>query len=242
MLRVLALILLVGWFHGQNVMAETTNEITLATAAWEPYISETEPGHGKFSEIVTAVFKEMGIKIEYIFAPWKRVETMVKNGEVFAGLPYSYTEERHQIFDYSVPVMNSSNVFFYNKKNYPNGIDYSKIEELSLYRISGVTGYWYEILFAQAKLNIDYVKSDEQSITKLYFNRVDLAATDELVGWALIKKLYPNEVSQFAVVTKPFKTTSLHLLISRKYPKAAELTEKFNAAFKNLAAKGVLPL
>lgn len=236
------LVLIAGLLCHQNLSHAVGQKIVLASAEWEPYISETRAGHGKFAEIVTAVFKEMGMTVEFVFAPWKRVEMLVKNGDVFAGIPYSYTQERHKSFDYSVPIMNSANVFFYRKKAYPKEIGYSRLEELARYRISGVTGYWYEGLFAKAGLNVEYVTSDEQSMVKLYFNRVDLAATDELVGWALLEKLYPREVSQFAVVAKPFETTKLHLLVSRKYPNAAEITQKFNATFESMKAKKALPI
>lgn len=226
---------------GYQSLTQATEKILLASAEWEPYISETRAGHGKFSEIVTAVFKEMGMTTEFIFAPWKRVEALVKNGEAFAGIPYSYTEERSKTADYSLPIMNSSYVFFYNKKAYPNGISYSKLEDLAHYRINGVTGYWYESMFAKAKLNMEYVTTDEQGIVKLYFNRVDLAATDSLVGWALIKKLYPHEVSQFAMIEKPFATQNLHLMISKKYPNAKTITQKFNATFERMKAQKTLP-
>lgn len=240
MQRLLMFVLVNLICYSSLAQADTT-KISLATADWEPYISETKAGHGRFAEIVSAVFKDMDMEVDYVFAPWKRVETLVKNGEVFAGIPYSYTQERHQVFDYSVPVMNSPNVFFYNKKVYPHGISYAKLEDLARYKISGVTGYWYESLFAKAKLNVEYVTSDEQGITKLYFNRVDLAATDELVGRALINKLYPQAATQFGVVAKPFSITQLHLLVSRKYPDAVKITQKFNQTFETLRKKGALP-
>jgi polar amino acid transport system substrate-binding protein len=220
-----------------SVVSAKTEKIMIATDDWEPYISKKRAGYGEFSERVTAVFKKMGMTTEFIFAPWKRVEALVEKGEVYAGIPYSYTEERHKTFDYSVTIMNSPNVFFYKIKNYPKGIHYSKLEELAHYRISGVTGYWYETLFAQAKLNVEYVTTDEQSINKLYFNRVDLVATDERVGWALIAKLYPHEVSQFAVTGKPFLTTDLRLLVSKKYPNAAQITQQFNTFYQSMYKK-----
>ncbi len=216
-------------------------KIVLATANWEPYISESEPEHGKFSQIVTAVFKEMGLETAYIFAPWKRVEAIVESGAAFAGIPYSFTQERYKTFNYSAPIMNSWYVFFYNKKAYPQGISYSKLEELARYRISGVTGYWYDELFAKAKLNVEYVTTDEQGISKLYANRVDLAATDDLVGWLLIKKLYPKESAQFGVVKQPFGSQYLHLMVSKKYPHAVELTQKFNAILKKQREQGTVP-
>jgi polar amino acid transport system substrate-binding protein len=242
MLQILKLLWFLSLVCYQSYSYAEGKKITLVTAEWEPYISETKPGHGKFSEIVTAVFKEMGIQTEFVFAPWKRAETIVKNGGAFAAIPYSYTEERHKNFDYSVPIMNSPNVFFYKKKAYPNGISYTRLEDLARYRISGVTGYWYEDLFKQAKLPVEYVTTDEQSITKLYFNRVDLVACDSLVGWSLIKKLYPREFSEFAELAKPFSITQLHLLVSRTYPNSVALTQQFNVTFKRLRDKNVLPL
>ncbi len=222
-------------------VAAQNAQIVLATADWEPYISEAQPQQGQFSRLVATVFKAMGYETAYIFAPWKRVEAIVDKGEAFAGIPYSYTEQRHKTFDYSAPIMRSSYVFFYNKQAYPQGINYHTLQELTRYHISGVTGYWYEELFANAGLQVEYVTSDAQSITKLFAKRVDLAATDDLVGWALIKKLYPQQVAQFAVVKKPFGTQNLHLMVSRKYPHAQELTQKFNATLKKQRATGVLP-
>jgi polar amino acid transport system substrate-binding protein len=223
-------------FYAFQANAET-KKVVLATGDWEPYVSEAHPGRGTFAEIVTAVFREMGFEAVYVFAPWKRVEAIVKSGEAYAGIPYAYTEERHKTFDYSVPIMKASYEFFYNKKAYPNGISYSKLEDLGRYRIGGVIGYWYEGLFKQAALPIEYVTTDEQNITKLYFRRVDLAACDTLACWSLIKKLYPREFSDFAVVEKPFAVQQLHLMVSRNYPNAKEITQKFNATLKVMQEK-----
>ena len=75
---------------------------------------------------------------------------------------------------------------------------------------------------------------------KLYLGRVDLAASEELVGWALIKKLYPQEVDQFATVDKPLNEDPLRLLVSRTYPSSAELIQKFNAALKVINENGIM--
>jgi len=233
------LFLLGGFLYSIHGYAD--KKIVLATANWEPYISESSATQGQFSEIVTSIFKEMQLETTLIFAPWKRVESIVAEGEAFAAIPYAYTKERHKKFDYSDPIMNSSYVFIYNKKVYPKGIDYTQLEELGNYRISGVTGYWYEQLFMSAKLKVEYVTSDEQNIVKLYANRVDLVATNDLVGWFLIKKRYPKEVAQFGVLKKPFGSQYLHLMVSKKYPHALELTQRFNAILKKRRELGSVP-
>jgi len=44
-------------------------EVVLATGEWPPYTSEHMKGYGIFTEIVAAVFSEMGVKPVYHFNP-----------------------------------------------------------------------------------------------------------------------------------------------------------------------------
>jgi polar amino acid transport system substrate-binding protein len=197
-------------------------------------------GQGAFTEIVSAVFKEMGQPVKYQFYPWKRAESEAKAGNIFAAFPYIITAERQKDYLFSDPVLISTGKFFYMPERHPDGIAYTKLDDLLPYQIGGVLGYWYESPFKEARLKVDYATSDEQNIQKLYLGRVDLAATDELVGWQLIKHLYPNEVDKFATVQKPLNEDSLRLLISRTYPNSAELTQHFNAALKVIRDQGVI--
>lgn len=215
-------------------------EISLATGEWAPYTSEKMEGQGAFTEIVSAVFKEMGQPVKYLFYPWKRAEAETKSGNVFAAFPYITTDERQKDYDFSDPVMISTGKFFYMPKHQKTEISFTKLEDLQAYNVGGVLGYWYEDPFKQAGLKVDYVSSDEQNIQKLYLGRVDLAAGEELVGWALIKQLYPNEMGQFATLQKSINEDPLRLMISRKYPGASALTLKFNIALKAIADKGII--
>lgn len=215
-------------------------EVILATGEWEPYTAEKLEGQGAFTEIVSAVFKEMGQPVKYQFYPWKRAESEALAGNVFAVFPYIVTDERKKDFDFSDPVLVSTGKFFYMPERQNGEITYDKFEDLQAYNVGGVLGYWYENPFKEAGLKTDYTSSDEQNIQKLYLGRVDLAAGEELVGWALIKKLYPQEMDKFATVKKPLNEDPLRLMISRNYPNSAELIQRFNAALKVIAEKGII--
>lgn len=214
--------------------------VILATGDWAPYTSETMENYGAFTEIVSAVFKEMGTPVKYVFYPWNRAEEEVKAGRAFAAFPYIQTEERLKEYDFSDPVFVSTGKLFYMPKKQQSEITYDKLQDLLSFRVGGVLGYWYEAPFKEAGLQTEYVSSDELNIQKLYLGRVDLAASEELVGWALIKKLYPQEVDQFATVDKPLNEDPLRLLVSRKYPASAELIQKFNAALKTINENGIM--
>jgi polar amino acid transport system substrate-binding protein len=224
----------------QPAAATADQTVILATGDWAPYTSETMENYGAFTEIVSAVFKEMGVPVKYVFYPWKRAEDEVKAGNVFAAFPYIETEDRLKEYDFSDPVFVSTGKFFYMPKKQKSEIAYDNLEDLQSYHVGGVLGYWYETPFKEAGLQTEYVSSDEMNIQKLYLGRVDLAASEELVGWALIKKLYPQEMDQFATVAKPLNEDPLRLLVSRKYPAAAELVKKFNAALKIINDNGIM--
>ena len=223
-----------------SASAEVETAVILATGEWQPYTSETMENYGAFTEIVSAVFKEMGVPVKYVFYPWKRAEEEVKNGKAFAAFPYIETTERLEEYDFSEAVFISTGRLFYMPERQKNPIAYEKLTDLQAYRIGGVLGYWYEKPFAEAELKTDYVSSDETNIQKLYLGRVDLAASEELVGWALIQKLYPQEANRFAVAEKSLNEDPLRLLVSRSYPDSAALLQKFNAALKAVEAKGII--
>ena len=214
-------------------------KITLATGEWAPYTSESSEGNGVFTEILSAVFEEMGVQPVYQFMPWKRAEWMVETGEVFAAFPYVVTEERQNVFDFSERVAFSTGRFFYCTQRFSEEIPYSTLADLRGYTIGGVRGYWYESLFKEAQLDTLFVNSEKQIIMMLQMNRVDFAPMDELVGWQLIRQLYPQDVELYRTLEKPLNQSSLHLLISRKYPGASALTRQFNAALERIRQKGV---
>lgn len=214
--------------------------IILCTGEWAPYTSKTMNGNGAFTEIVSAVFKKMGAQPIYQFYPWKRGEKITREGEAFAVFPYKITSERKKFFYFSKQVMSSTGRFFYLKNNFPKGINYTKFEDLSPYKIGGILGYWYEKPFKKANLRVYYTATDEESIKRLYNNRIQIVASEELVGWALIKRLYPREISKFDTMEKPMNQDQLHLMVSKKYPNAKKLLKGFNMALEKIRTQGIV--
>jgi polar amino acid transport system substrate-binding protein len=242
MRRLLAFFFLGSLLCYQGDLLADKPQIALGTGEFEPFAGQNILNNGALVELVSAVFKEIGMEPQYTFYPWKRAEQLAEEGKVFAIFPYVQTEERQKDFEFSDPIMwnSEATVLFYLKKNFPQGITYKSYEDLAAYKLGGVLGYWYEQPLQKAKLNVYYVKNDEASIQKLYLNRIQFAISDELVGWALIKRLYPQEIDQFAVVDQPLRQGHLRLMISRKYPHAIALTKQFNMGLESLRTKGIV--
>ena len=60
----------------------------------------------------------------------------------------------------------------------------------------------------------------------------------EVVGWQLIRKHFPNEVENFAVLEKPLKTKPNYLLASKQFQNSEMILKRFNLALKKTKENG----
>lgn len=214
-------------------------KVILVTSEWIPYTSETMKGGGMVTEIVSAAFKESGLDIEYQFVPWLRAEEYVREGRAYAVFPYVKTDIRKETYDFSGALVGSAQTFFYLKQNIDTDLTWERYEDLKNYKIGGTFGFWYVPALEAAGLDVDTANSDEMGIQKLYRRRFDLFAVDELHGWAIVKKLYPNQVDLFGSTNQALKADDYRLMVSRTYPDAVSITKQFNAGLQRIKRNGV---
>ncbi len=243
-MKIIVMVLCIGMTGMGATLTCAQEELPLATGEWPPYTSENLEGYGFFTELMTAIVHKMGMKPTYHFYPWKRAEEVTRHGKVFGAFPYAVTKERKQHFDFSDLIMKNRTLFFYHKKHLKKKIEINTLEDLKPYRTGGVLGYNYVPVFAEAGLNVDYVVADEQNVKKLYLNRIDIAVLDTILGWHLIQKLYPNESDVFGTsettlgAMVPSLQDGSYLMISRSYPNAEQLRDRFNQALQRIKESG----
>lgn len=217
---------------------EDGNTIVLTTGEWAPYTGESLDNKGFFTEITTAVFKEMGKTPKYVFYPWERAEKAVGDGESWGAFPYTPNEERSKTYAFSNNVVHATTYFFYYKPHM-QPITWEKLEDFQPYTLGTVTGYYQEKLFADAKLKTDSSADEASGLKKLQAERIDLFPMTDLVGWALIKELFPDEIDNFGVLEKPMDQTELTIMVSKSDPDALKLLDEFNAALQKIKDNGV---
>lgn len=217
-------------------------EVPFATGEYEPFTSKQLPNYGLFTELVSAVCKEAGLKPVYQFYPWARVDKMVLEGKVFGGFPYARTEEREKIYDFSDPLYQVTMAIFYydnNPKLSGKSIRYDRIEDLKDYHFGGLRAIFYEKDLLKAGIDFRPQENVEQSFLMMKIGRIDFVIDEISVGYANIKKKMPDDLAHFKTLDKPYGEPKVSgLIVSRNYPDSAEILKRFNNGIKALKASG----
>ena len=213
-------------------------KLVLVTGEWAPYTSASLEKKGMCSEIVMAVLKEMKKEGEIEFLPWKRCEYNVNKEKAWAAFPYAITEERKKKYVFSDPIGQATIRFFFYKNNLKM-IDWNKLEDLKPYKVGGVLGYSYEAAFKKAGLKTDLVRNSLMNFKKLKVGRIDLFPDDELAASTIIKKEFPEDISNFGKLKKPLESKGIHLIIPKNNEESIAIMNEFNTALKTIKTNGV---
>ena len=203
--------------------------ITLANGEWPPYTSESLPDYGSVSRLVTAAFAHEGIKVNYVFFPWKRALEESRAGKLDGTLIWARTDDREADFLYSDAVLTTNYVLFFRKDK---PVHWNRLEDLRGLTIGGILGSTptgeYAALAQQGVFKREVAATDALNLRKLAAGHLDAAGIEMEVG----RYLLANEVSDIAdsisYDPKPIVVVPDYLLISKKTADADELMRRFN--------------
>jgi polar amino acid transport system substrate-binding protein len=213
----------------------------IALGEFPPYVSEYYPAYGFVGKLVTRALALEGHSVEIQFYPWKRSYFLAQNGAVDATLPWAQTNERMQVFDYSMPILNGNIVLFFNKNKRK---DWIQLDDLSTLTFGTITGYT-----VSKKLNSLIEKNaiettetpNEISLFKtLGAGRTDVAAQDKNLGLAIIQSLEQSgfDVSQIEMDERVIDSVPSYLIAGKSNPKSLFLIEAFNRGLTKMIESG----
>lgn len=218
------------------------DNFTITTDDYAPYtiVDGTNVG-GIVTDIVAAALTAEGHTVGFVAAPWARAMSMAESGEATGTMPWFRTPEREEKFLYSETVINARNLIFFRKGGkLKKDLAWESYADLSPYRMGGVIGYWYVEGFRKAGIEPQLVKRDEQNVRKLEAERIDAFITDELVGRALIKKIFPGKEAEFDTVDKPDSAAALHVIARKGNAAGEKMVASLNAGLLKLKESGEL--
>ncbi|USD43643.1 transporter substrate-binding domain-containing protein [Vibrio sp. SCSIO 43135] len=219
------------------VGVSSANTVKLANGEWAPYQSKSLKNGGFISQLVQEAFEAEGYQVEYTYMPWKRGFEESKAGKLDGSLIWSKNPEREQFFHYSDPVITLSTSLF-QRKDKP--VTWRAREDLSAFKVGGVTGYAYGIedLEKDGTIKIQRISSAENNYKKLAAGRLDIVLEDTDVGLETINKL--NLTGKLEPNDKTLTARNYFVIISKKSPRAQELVDAFNRGLMKLKEQGKL--
>ncbi|BBE32083.1 ABC transporter substrate-binding protein [Tepiditoga spiralis] len=212
----------------------------MTNGEWAPYLSEKLKYYGFFSRVVTDSFKNVGIKVEYGFFPWKRSYVLAENGSWDGSLGWSRNEEREKSFYYSDPVIELKDFLFYKKDK---KIKFESYEDLRGKTIGIVIGYYYGKEFEKAQkagiFKVDQSTSDEINLKKLLAGRIDCTILTYDIAMDILKnKFKKEEIEQITNTKKPTKVSPYYLILNKKDKNNENIIKLFNKGLKQLKESG----
>lgn len=218
--------------------------VTLASGEWAPFFSKNLKYYGVVSRIVSDAFAQVGVKVKYVFRPWKRALQEAAMGKWKGTVGWLKTEDRLKQFYFSEPIMRPTPIFFQRKDN---RIKWETMSDLKGVKIGATTGYFYGNQFAQAEAEkeISVIRSVEPvlNLKMLIGRRIDLAAVEREVGLNLLKTRFTREESaQIEPQEKIFHSEDAYLLLTKKWEHSRQLIETFNRGLNELAINGKIIL
>ena len=212
--------------------------VVLVTNEYPPYVDTSSLAPGIIAEIVAAAFLEAGVEARIEFRPWRRCAMLVEDGLVFGAFPYAATDKRKAYAMFSDSVWECRNVFFFLKEKM-RGHDFTTLEAIRGLVIAGTSGNYYEDIFREVGLNVDYAPGEASGVWKIRERRAELFAEDEAMGWTLINRIFPDERCLFGSTPTAWNVNQVRIMASKRYPGAAELLGRFNAGLRTLHANGI---
>lgn len=222
--------------------AQAQEPLRIGTGDWVPYVDQGRTDGGALARLVSTIFAAAGYQVEFIYYPWDRNLLMLQHGELDAVMPYACTAARQRISSCSEPVVKGEVVFFYRKDK---PFDWQAIADLQPYRIATTLGYSYGPQFDEAlragQLQVLQSNKEDTGFRLLTLGRTDLHPQDRAVGYAMLRRLFSDQV-RATITHHPhyLNTEPLHLLFRKDDARASQLRELFNAGLRRYAENGEL--
>jgi ABC-type amino acid transport substrate-binding protein len=202
-------------------------QIELATIDYPPLLGDGSR-QDLMNEVSDAVFNLLNIEVSYKVYPMARIARSVASNTIDGALGSSDWFYQHDLQHaiYFITFHDLQMNLFYLRQRFPQGLKFSRLEDLSDYSIGYLRGGSLLPLFARAKLQPDLVRNLSQNVQKVYAGRNDMFAAVDIGGWATIRQLYPSEVTKFAISQQGILTISSNLILSQRNADLVPLVEQ----------------
>lgn len=240
-----AIVIVAVLVSGLSGLAARAGEaLPIVTVEFPPF-GYTDPSgkiRGASTEIVEEVVRRMGFEPKVESVPTKRAFLLASEGTYAAFFTITKSKPRLEKLIYTDPVADIADVFFKRKTD---PITWASLADLSDKIVGATDGYNYAPVFLTAMrdgtLKTDMIASNSpelQHLRKLALGRIDLMICERSVCNHLLRTHDPKFSGLDHIDRNIGPVRTFHVGFSKKWPGAADLVKRFNAALAAMWAEG----
>ncbi|MBE7636218.1 transporter substrate-binding domain-containing protein [Sneathiella sp. P13V-1] len=232
--------ILLGVFLFSSPAVKASDVSSTAYKDYPPFTTDRLPNGGFAIALAKESLKREGLNLKHSWKTWVRGLSEVENSKTDITLPYFYTEEREQIFEYSKPFY-SIPTRVYGLKGTVGVV--SSVDDLVGKSICNPRGYAnpknLQMLFDEGKATHRDPKNMELCLRLVQAKKVDyFISSPEVTKDTIVKMNIPLDV--FEEAGFDVHVNRLHVIISKSNPKAQKIIAAFNAGLDQMASDGSL--
>ena len=203
---------------------------------------------GIFNDILTEVFKRLGIPLKKAVYPWKRAQMMVKNGEA-DGMVTVYTKERAAYTVATEPIWKIGETLFFRRDN-PRACEILKVnsfEDMRSFTLVDIQGAgWTEEQYRIHGIkNVIWVPDADSALNAIAAGRADIFIMFDLNAYKLLaqKRAQKGPLAEgfqnIITIMPTFAKLPFRLLIRKDSPYAS-LVDDINRVLEEMKRDGTM--
>ncbi|SHN10111.1 polar amino acid transport system substrate-binding protein [Pseudomonas asturiensis] len=216
--------------------ASAAEKLRIVADPWPPFTDALLLNGGLATDIVSTALRRAGYTTVYEQVPWARAMLGVSEGRHDVLIAAWFSEDRTRIGQFSTEYL-VNRVRLLKRRD--STIQTPTQEQLRAYVIAVVRGYAYSAAFDNdALLKKIPVQSFSMAIRMLAAARVDLTLEDEYVARYNLALEAEDVRNNVEFLPGSLSENGLHILVSLKNPKHAEIVAHFDREIAAMKADG----
>ena len=222
--------ILMSLFFSHSALA--VSEVTFYVVDFRPHIvvEGSQVTGGADVALVERAFAEVGIRTHFEVLPWTRILKLMKRGSIAGTLSCAKRDYRKNYVLFSDPIAYMHPVLISKKSLDTSQIKY--LDQLKQYSITTVKDWALQTQLMRLGIAHRTAPTIESALRSVYYRDVDLMYMTESTSRYFMSKLGLDGDMKVTPLRGEDLTLELHLCLSKTYPDADILLEKFNIGLR----------
>lgn len=219
----------------RGLCADQTLIIGAPPEGWPPFtIAQDSPlGYGIMTEVLTQICTAHGLEVTMAYFPEKRSRMMLLKGEIHAYPKAREWVSRPEDFDWTDPIVTSSDVLVFSRHRFPEGAP----ESIRGFTVGAILGFNYpplQPMFDNKTITRSDAKSTESLMRMLLRGHIDVAVTNRYVAEWIIGNNADMTADDYIITETPIGSAPYRFAFTkaRDYSRVIDIFNRELAAMK----------